>query len=187
MARYQDNTDRLFQLIDILEKRINIQQEEIRDLQEYKKKNDEHFSIYREEKEMLLFKIFKHSEQIIPTGEVVDFKPVELSCGHYFLDVSMTYVNMDLCNDAGVSLGLFLHDKEFGTETLLSTGSAAWFGRMNGSDEYSSRQTVFIRATLTITNENKKGEYNFVLKKIGSKHSYPVIHNSDFPCLFTIF
>jgi hypothetical protein len=181
MARYTDNTDRLYQLVESLDKRITLQQTEINELNAYKNKVE---TLYRENNEMVLLKIFKHSERIIPQGDVISFQPVELTGGHYILDVSMTYVNADVATDAGVVLGLFLHDPDAGTETLLSTGSAAWFGRVHGTDQYSSFQTVLIRATMAVKD---KRIYYFVVKRMGVKHSRPVTHNEEFPCLFTIF
>lgn len=134
---------------------------------------------------MVLFKIFKHIEKVIPTRDFTKFEPVSLTPGKYIIECTITYVNMTTEQEAGAMLGIFLENEETFTEELLTTGSASWFGRVESDmDKYSAYQTITIKGVITI---DKQKDYVFWLKRLGSTHSGPVIHNNDFPCLLTIF
>lgn len=185
MSRYMDSNGRLTKMIEDIQKKVDDQKIEIDLLNAYKNKIEEYFSLFKETKEFVLFKIFKHAERVIPTGDSIKFLPVSLSAGTYIIESTITYINMTPNQEAGAMVGIFMENDETFAEEMVATGSASWFGRLESDmDKYSAYQTITIKGVLTIT---KPKDYIFWIKRIGSTHSGPVIHHNDFPCLLTIF
>ncbi len=185
MSRYMDSNGRLTKMIEDIQQKVEDQKIEIESLNAYKNKIEEYFSVFKETKEFVLFKIFKHAERVIPIGDVIKFSPVSLTPGTYIIECTITYVNMTPNQEAGAMVGIFMENEETFVEEMVATGSASWFGRLESDmDKYSAYQTITIKGLLTLT---KKKDYIFWLKRIGSTHSGPVVHHDDFPCLLTIF
>ena len=187
MSRYLDQTGRIYQLIEELQKLMKDQSDEIRELKLYKTKLDEYYSLFTENKNMIAFNIFKHFERIVPTNEYVAFSPVSLSFGKYIVSVKMTYVNRSIFLDAGVVLSLIRHYPEEGREELLENNSSSWYGNCSdGSNECNAFHTISFHSSVTIDSLENKPVY-FILKKMEVKNSMPVLYNDSFPCTITIF
>lgn len=185
MSRYMDSSGRLLKMTEDLQKKVEEQKDEIDALNAYKNKVEEYFSVFKEKKEVILFKIFKHIERLVPTGDLIKFSPVSLTPGTYIIESTITYINMTPNQEAGAMVGIYMENDETFVEEMIATGSASWFGRLESDmDKYSAYQTISVKGVLTIT---KQKDYVFWVKRIGSTHSGPVVHNNDFPCLLTIF
>jgi hypothetical protein len=180
-----DSSGRLLKMTEDLQKKVEEQKDEIDALNAYKNKVEEYFSVFKEKKEVILFKIFKHIERLVPTGDLIKFSPVSLTPGTYIIESTITYINMTPNQEAGAMVGIYMENDETFVEEMIATGSASWFGRLESDmDKYSAYQTISVKGVLTIT---KQKDYVFWVKRIGSTHSGPVVHNNDFPCLLTIF
>lgn len=185
MSRYMDSNGRLTKMLEDLQKKVDEQKIEIDSLNAYKNKIEDYFSVFKESKEVVLFKIFKHAERVIPIGDLIQFSPVSLTPGTYIIESTITYINMTPNQEAGAMVGIYMENDETFVEEMIATGSASWFGRLESDmDKYSAYQTINIKGVLTIT---KPKDYVFWVKRIGSTHSGPVVHNTEFPCLLTIF
>ena len=183
---------------DILQK-FAAQQQQIEDLKQYKhdifhksQETVENIAEAKEEKakedekeKMVVFKIFKHIESVVPSNEMVHFQPIEISAGSYITEVTMTYINRSLVTDSGVVLGLYRVNRKNNSEDLLATGSAGWFGKVQGSEHYSARQTVLVKTSIVV-NERKEIVELFV-KPVGMRNVSPVIHDPSSPCVLTLF
>lgn len=187
MSRYLDQTGKIYQLIEELQKLVKEQSDEIRDLKLYKTKLDEYYSLFTENKNMIAFNIFKHFERIVPTNDYVTFSPVSLSFGKYIVNVKMTYVNRSVFLEAGVVLSLIRHYPEEGKEEVLENSASTWYGNSSdGSNECNAFHTISLQSSVTIDSLESKPVY-FVLKKMEVKNSMPVLYNESFPCTITIF
>lgn len=187
MSRYFDQTGRIYELIENLQKTVNEQGEEIRELKLYKTKLDEYYSLFTENKNMIAFNIFKHVEQIVPTNDYVRFSPVSLSYGKYIVSVKITYVNRSLHPESGVVLALIRHYPIEGKEVILATNASSWYGiHASGSSECHAFHTISFQTVVTIEEINNEPVY-FTLKKIDIKNAMAVLHNDKFPCTITIF
>jgi len=169
-------------LLQTLERRIESQQEQIEDLKRYK---HDIFHKSQEKGEMIVFKIFKHIESIVPTNELVVFQPVELTTGTYIMEATMTYINMSLSTNAGVELGLYRINRQTNSEDLVTTGSAAWYGRVDGMDQYSASQMITVKAIVSV--KERSEHFEFFLKPVGLRNAMAVLNAPLYLCHLTIF
>lgn len=180
---------------DILQK-FAAQQQQIEDLKQYKhdifhksqeekKETETEKETEKETDKMVVFKIFKHIESIAPSSEMVHFKPIEVSAGSYIAEATMTYINRTLVTDSGLVLGLYRVNRKNNSEDLLVTGSAGWFGKVQGSDQYSARQTVSVKTNIVVNERREMVE--LFIKPVGMRNVSPVLHDPSSPCVLTLF
>ena len=178
----RDTSDHIAMLLQTLEKKIESQQEQIEDLKRYK---HDIFHKSQEKGEMIVFKIFKHIESVVPTNEMVVFQPVELTTGTYIMEATMTYINMSLATDAGAELGLYRVCREANRNDLVATGSAGWFGKVDGVDQYSASQMIAVKAIITV--KERTETFEFFLKPIGVRNAIAAVNSPLYLCHLTIF
>lgn len=118
-------------------------------------------------------------QSIIPRDDVVQFEPIVLKKEiPYFIDVRLTYVNIDIVNDAGVIVGLYTNENSL----LIGSGSASWYGRTN-ENFVGGMQTIVVTGLFTPL-ETK--EYTFFVRDMDRKHAQLLLNHPDFPCIMRI-
>ncbi len=126
--------------------------------------------------------LVKYIQEIVPDQEnEVKFKELELSRGHYILEVKATFSNnTQYYNDCGVVLGLY----EEIDNKLLTTGNYSWYGVVNGSQIVSAYQTVFIKYVLNLDHTRS---YRFYIKPIDIKNCCLITNDDLYTVSLSIF
>ena len=112
----------------------------------------------------------------------VKFPKIILNKGTYFIDLTLTFINNNIVNDASVIIDLIA--KTDNKNILIGRSSHTWYGRFNGDDIYHGYQTVIINGILDIDNATN---VDFYTKSIDQRHCSIVAYVKECPALLRIY
>jgi hypothetical protein len=139
-------------------------------------------------KEMEQKKDYKNNLEKIHMIEIpnnlndVKFPKIILNKGTYFIDLTLTFINNNIVNDASVIIDLIA--KTDNKNILIGRSSHTWYGRFNGDDIYHGYQTVIINGILDIDNATN---VDFYTKSIDQRHCSIVAYVKEYPALLRIY
>ena len=187
----KDNESKINTIIDLIQNiKSNFEisvKKKITEIEQKISNNDTEI-LNKKIKEMEQKKDYKNNLEKIHMIEIpnnlndVKFPKIILNKGTYFIDLTLTFINNNIVNDASVIIDLIA--KTDNKNILIGRSSHTWYGRFNGDDIYHGYQTVIINGILDIDNATN---VDFYTKSIDQRHCSIVAYVKEYPALLRIY